>query len=151
MSNIGSAFSAGCLCQEFCWPWILLCCDYFKCTISFKFLLCHFVLRWGLWCLIFFPLISIPFSVLCVPALWRGFVLHPQKSHSLFLQYPMVTQMTFIQCVTEFIGTGMPGGKNNWESFWRLPTIRKILKFKRREIWGTRGIFDHLYFHFNTS
>lgn len=92
-------FSAGCLYQEFCWLWILLCCDYFLYTISFKFLLCYSVLSVGTVILDFFSLF-LPHSQISVYLYCgEGLVLHPQKSHSLFLQYPIVTQITFIQCV----------------------------------------------------
>ena len=43
--------------------------------------------------------------------------------------------------VGEITGTGILDGNNNWESFWRLPTIRKILQFDEGEIFLGGGNF----------
>lgn len=149
MSSSVHTFSAGCLCQKFGWLWILLDFSVYQLQIPFV-LLCT---QCGDCAAIFSPYFCPILRSLYTCTMERVFLFFTLKSHShYFCNILWVHRSPLFSVSGEFTGTGIPGGKNNWESFWRLPTIRKIL-MEGKFFWGGgQGvIFDHLYFHFNTS
>lgn len=88
----------------FCWLfvseiWLALDFVGFQCISASNSFCVTLYLVWGL-CCYFFPLFLSHSQISVYLHHGEGLlVLHPQKSLSLFLQYPMGTQITFIQCV----------------------------------------------------